>query len=507
MSTVDAWGTLDIARSSESYLRTIIDAIPTLVWSARPDGYVEFVNRPWLDYTGLSVSQALAWGWAVAIHPNDRDRVVDYWRSLLASGEPGEVEARLCRADGDYRWFLFRGSPIRDESGTIVRWCGTNTDIHDRRRVEEEVRARELDARLILDGIPGFVCALAATGEIEVANRRVLEYFGKSLEELQCWRSSIDVAHRDDLARDVATWRHAMQTGEPYELEHRLRRADGVYRWFALSVRPLRDAEGSIVRWLSLSTDIDDRKAAEEDVRHAQARLARAGQVATIGEMAASIAHEVNQPLTAIVANGHACLRWLSAQPPSLTAAREAAERIVRDGKDAGDVVRRVRALFKRAGVEKATLDVNDVIKEVLWLLQGEAARRRITVQAELEPALPLVWADRVQLQQLILNLLINGLEATECGADQSGKLLVRSGRHDDHEAVIEIRDYGIGLEDPEKIFDAFFTTKPNGMGMGLAICRSIVDAHGGRLWAARPDGRGTTFCFTLPLQDARCAS
>jgi signal transduction histidine kinase len=226
-----------------------------------------------------------------------------------------------------------------------------------------------------------------------------------------------------------------------------------------------------------------------------------ASQVATVGELSASIAHEVNQPLTAVVSNGNACLRWLSAQPPNLAKAVEAAQRIVRDGKDAGEIVRRIRALFKRAAHEEVPLDLNEVIGEVLSLLRSETAKRRVIVETDLGQRLPPVTGDRVQLQQLILNLLLNGIEAMDPVIDQPKRLSIRSKRERDDTVLVEIRDSGVGLKDPDTVFEAFFTTKENGMGMGLAICRSIVQAHNGRLWAASGEGPGATFYFTLPLQ------
>jgi hypothetical protein len=202
-----------------------------------------------------------------------------------------------------------------------------------------------------------------------------------------------------------------------------------------------------------------------------------------------------------VVTNGHACLRWLTAESPSLGKAREAAERIVRDGKEAGEVVRRIRALFKRAAHEEVPLDLNEVIAEVLRLLQSETAKRRVIVETGLGPDLPPVTGDRVQLQQLILNLLLNGIEAMDAAADHPKRIFIRSKRESHDKVLVEIQDSGVGLKDPDTVFDAFFTTKENGMGMGLAICRSIVQAHNGRLWAASGEGPGATFCFTLPLR------
>jgi signal transduction histidine kinase len=236
-------------------------------------------------------------------------------------------------------------------------------------------------------------------------------------------------------------------------------------------------------------------------LRSTQARLSRASQIATVGELAASIAHEVNQPLSAVVANGHACLRWLLAQPPNLGKAHEAAERIVRDGKDAGEVVRRIRALFKRAAIERTPLDVNDVIREVLSLLRSETDRKGVAVETSLEEDLPTVVADRVQLQQVLLNLLSNGLDAMDSVVGRPKKLAVRSKTLCPDAVLIEVRDFGVGLTNADQVFEAFFTTKEHGMGMGLAICRSIVEAHEGRIWASSEEAPGTTFSFTLPVK------
>jgi signal transduction histidine kinase len=229
--------------------------------------------------------------------------------------------------------------------------------------------------------------------------------------------------------------------------------------------------------------------------------LSRAIQTATVGEFAASIAHEINQPLAAVVTNGQACLRWLAAQPPGMAKAQEAAERIVRDGKEAGEVVRRIRALFKQAAVEKIELDLNEVIVEVLHLLNGEITRRRIAVETDLDQDLAPVAGDRVQMQQVVFNLLLNGIEAMEPVVDRPKKLFICSKRPSPEAVLVEVRDSGTGLKDPDRIFEAFFTTKDNGMGMGLAICRSVIDAHRGRLWAASGEGAGTTFSFTLPAR------
>ena len=488
----------DEIKGSEDRLRLIIDTIPVPAWSSHPDGSSAFISQRWLDYTGIPMDEALGWGWKVVVHPDDLDRTMEYWRAVLADHEERELEARLRRFDGAYRWFLFRVSPLRDESGRIVQWYGTCIDIEDRKQAEESLRERERDLSMIIETMPGLVWCAAPNGELNYVNQRILDYIGSDLQAL-AQAGWLNFLHPDDVQPTINAWSHAVETGEPHDVQYRLRRFDGTYRWFHVLGQPACDADGHTTRWYGLLVDIEDRKNMEEALRNTQARLSRAAQTATVGELAASIAHEINQPLAAVVANGHACLRWLAAQPPNLSKAHEAAERIVRDGKDAGEVIRRIRALFKRAALEKTTLDLNEVIGDVLRLTRSEVVRRGVAVETELEPGLPCVTGDRVQLQQLLLNLLVNGIEAMEGVTDRPKRLFICSKQQAGEGVLVEVRDCGSGLAEPDKAFEAFFTTKENGLGMGLAICRSIVEAHQGRLWAESASGTGATFCFTLP--------
>jgi len=247
-------------------IRLVVDTIPTPVWSARSDGSADFFNQRWLDYTGLSAEEALNWGWRIAIHPDDLPRMLDTLREAVGSGKPFEVEGRFRRSDGAFRWFLFRGNPLLDESGRVVKWYGTNTDLEDRKCTEQALRSKEQGLRLIVDSIPGFVCTLNAAGEVELLNRQLLEYFGKTPEELKNWATG-DAVHPDDLPRVIDAWRRSVETGEPYVLELRQRRADGVYRWFQSRALPARDTEDRITGWYMLLTDIHDRKCAEDALR------------------------------------------------------------------------------------------------------------------------------------------------------------------------------------------------------------------------------------------------
>jgi len=367
------------------------------------------------------------------------------------------------------------------------------------RKSFQEIQALKDQLRLAIDTIPGLVWSALPDGSAEFLNQRWLEYTGLSLKEGLEWGGKVAV-HTDDLARFMDEWRAALAEGKPLETEARLRRADGEYRWLLIRAVPMRDETGKIVKWYGTSTDVEDLKRAEEALSKSHAELAHVTRVTTMGELAASIAHEVNQPLSAIVNNGSACLRWLNGAAPDLDEAREAARRIIRDGNRAGGVITRIRALLRKTDAEKARLDINQTIREVVKLTRNEAARKGVTLRMDLAADLPPVLGDRVQLQQVILNLVMNGVEAMASAPARQRELLIRSRQHESDKALVAVQDSGVGLDgqDLEKLFDAFYTTKPQGMGMGLAISRSIVEDHGGQLWAAPNDGPGATFQFTL---------
>jgi formate hydrogenlyase transcriptional activator len=264
--------TEEALRSSERNLAAIINTIPTTAWTTRPDGYCDFLNQVWLDYAGMSAEQAQGWGWTEVIHPDDRTKLVAEWQSCLASGARVDTEARIRRFDGSYRWFLIRGNPLKDEAGNIVKWYGTCLDIEDRKRGEDELRASELSWREIVDNVPGLVATMGAMGEVEFLNRQTLEYFGKTAEELKNW-ALIDAVHPEDLPSVIEARRKSIETGQIYEIEHRCRRADGVYRWFQVRGLPVRNTEDKIAAWYLLLTDINDRKKAEEALQTSERNL------------------------------------------------------------------------------------------------------------------------------------------------------------------------------------------------------------------------------------------
>jgi C4-dicarboxylate-specific signal transduction histidine kinase len=282
-------------------------------------------------------------------------------------------------------------------------------------------------------------------------------------------------------------------------MKYRMRHAAGAYRWVDGRGEPVRDQSGAIVQWYAISIDIDGEVRAQEELRLAQASLARASQAASLAELSASIAHEVNQPLAAIVANSSACHRWLSAEPPNLERAKITAERIIRDANSAAEVVSRIRALFRQSVEPRNRTTLGSIIAEACDLMAEEAARRRVRLDVDVGNSLPLLALDRVHIQQVLVNLIRNGMDAMDSIAGDR-VLGVRVRRVGDV-VQTEISDRGAGVAFPDKIFEPFFTTKGNGMGMGLAISRSIVESHGGRLWAKKNEPQGATFVFTLPIE------
>ena len=487
-------------RASEGKLQRVIDAIPTLAWCNLPDGPNEFLNKRWHAYTGLSPEEAHGWGWQTAFHPEDLPPLMKKWQEIMLSGEQGEIEARLRRHDGVYRWFLIRAAPFRDETGAIIRWYGTSTDIEDRKRAEDAVLANERNLGLIISTMPALAWSAYADGNVDFVNQRWLDYTGLSPAQAQGWAWA-RAFHPDDLGRLNDYWLSTIAAGQPGEIEARLRRFDGQYRWFLFRASPLRNESGAVIKWYGTNTDIDDRKRAEEELRNAHSELARVMRVMTMGQLTASIAHEVNQPLSGIITNASTCLRMLDADPPNLEGTRETARRTIRDGHRASDVVTRLRTLYSKKEPTLEPMDLNEVAREVTALSSTEIQKNGVTLRQEFADGLPPALGDRIQLQQVILNLLRNGADAMSTINDRPRELLIWTERHEGNQIQLSVKDSGVGFthEVAGKIFEAFYTTKGDGMGIGLSVSRSIIEAHQGRLWATPNDGPGCTFSFAIP--------
>ncbi len=497
-------------RDRERELAQLVDTVPVQLWCVSPGGDPAYINKTMIDYIGLKLEdfdaeEGLPSAIQTIVHPDDRAGLLQGLTHSFKTGERFELKFRNRRWDGEYRWTEGHADPLRDESGRIIRWYGANVDIHDHVISQEALRERERALWQLVETLPAMIDCAAPDGEPVYRSQQLRQFLGYQLEELdETGRSRLAGTleagvHPDDLAGVKERYARSLSTGEPYARRHRLRRFDGEYRWVETRAAPMRNSEGAIVQWNVICLDIENEIRAEEELRLAQERLARASQAASLAELSASIAHEVNQPLAAVVANSHACQRWLMVEPPNLERAQKTVERIIRDANAAAEVVSRIRALFKQSVESRTSTAVGSVIAEALNLMVEEASRRRVRMDVDVESNLQPVALDRVQIQQVLVNLIRNGIDEMDSVAgDRVLRLRVRQlgGM-----VQIEISDRGQGIEFPERIFEPFFTTKANGMGMGLAICRSIVEAHGGRLWVETNKPQGATFIFTLPVE------
>jgi PAS domain S-box-containing protein len=487
-------------RALETDFRQIVNTIPGLVATMKATGEVEFVNDRILQYTGWRPDMFA--DWRPLIHPEDLDGAVDKWLRSLDTGAPYDSTHRLLGADGKYRWFQNRGVALVDSAGCRVRWFILLTDLEDHIRAEEnlrESRAFLLEAQRLSQ--TGSWKHDLRSGEVTFTPE-VAQIFGidTNLDSVSA-QIFFERIHPDDRPAEAANYERAIATNSAHRSEYRIVLPDGTVKYLHNTGHPKRNAAGDIIAYVGTAMDVSEQWRARTKLEVALGELARATQVAMVGELSASIAHEVNQPLAAVVANANAGLRWLSADPPNLMKAREAAERILRDGKDASAIVQRVRGLFRRSAFERTAVDISQVIVEVLNLLQTETARKGIRVEMNLADGLPAVEGDRVQLQQVVLNLALNGIEAMESICDRPKTLRVSSALDRSGDVVIAVEDSGVGLASPDKMFEAFFTTKENGMGMGLAISRSIIEVHDGRLWAEPGASCGAVFRFALPVK------
>lgn len=492
-------------------LTRLIDLVPSFLWRLTPTGAPNFFNRRFIDFLGIddgdleqSRTERYAAALKVAIHPDDASRVWAEIKDCLSSGRPYAMRYRLRRHDGIYRWMDGRAEPLLDDDGGIIQWYGLSHDIDDQLRVEEALRESEQSLRQLVETLPALIYCAAPNGEPIYRSEKLGEFLGfglgdKDAEGRTRLTGTLEaIIHPDDLPDVKERYGHSLATGAPYAMKHRLRRADGEYRWVETRTAAMKNAEGEIVQWNGICFEIEDQVRAQEALTLTQERLARAAQAASLAELSASIAHEVNQPLAAVVANSHACQRWLTSDPPNLERAQKTIERIIRDANSAADVVGRVRALFRQTDQARNLCPLDAILHEARDLMMEEAVRRRMRIEVEVEAGLPSLELDRIQIQQVLVNLIRNGLEAMEPA--RRGVLRVRTLRAGEFVRT-EVRDTGAGIGAPDKVFEPFFSTKSHGMGMGLAISRTIIESHGGRLWAEDNQPSGATFIFTLPAE------
>jgi PAS domain S-box-containing protein len=377
-------------------------------------------------------------------------------------------------------------------------------EIAERTRAEEKLRQSEayLSEAQRLTHTGSWVWRVPGRDALHLSEEWFRIYGFDPEQGLPAWEKRLQRVHPADRARWLGALEQAIDRKSEYEVEFRILLPGGAVKHIYSVGHPVLNTSGDLVQFVGSSTDITERKQAEEALRQAQTDLAHVNRATTMGELTASLAHEVNQPIAAAVTDARTCLRWLARDHPDLEEAREAASRMVKDATRAAEIISRIRLLFKKGTPERTLVDVNEVIREMIVLLRSEATRYSISVRTELASDLPAVMGDRVQLQQALMNLLLNGMDAMK-NVDATRELIINSRRAEDEQVVVSVSDTGVGLppQHADQIFNAFFTTKPDGTGMGLRISRSIVESHGGRLWAADNPPRGASFHLTLPTK------
>ena len=492
----------DAARSNERNLNLIINTIPTFIEVLKPDGSVLYVNEATLNQHGCTLEEVQREDYRTRFfHPEDVARLREARQQALTRPIPFENEQRALAKDGTYRWYLIRYSPLLDEQGRIDRWYVAAFDIDDRKRAEAQVQQAYL--RLAeaqqLSKTGSFITDLL--GDDHNWSDQAFRIFDFDPTMKVSTQLIHDMIHQEDLPSFEAMIARAM-TGVDVDFNFRIITAQGALKHVHGMARVMEQVAGRPL-FIGALQDITESKAAEEALNRARSELARVSRVSTLNTLTASIAHEVNQPLAGIMTNASTCLRMLSAEPPNLDGARETVRRTIRDGKRASEVITRLRALYGKKDFTLEPLDLNEAAREVITLSLSDLQRNRVVLRVELADSLSPVTGDRVQLQQVILNLVRNASDAMVDVEDRPRELLIKTEWEPGDRVRFSVRDAGVGItsEAADKLFEAFYTTKNEGMGIGLSVSRSIIEAHHGRLWASANEGPGATFSFSIPCR------
>jgi PAS domain S-box-containing protein len=482
-------------RESEARFRTLADTAPVMIWMSGKDKLCTFFNRGWLDFTGRPLEKELGNGWAEGVHCEDLDGCLEVYVNSFDARQPFTMEYRLRRKDGEYRWVVDSGAPRFAPDGTFLGYIGSCIDITERKQAQDRFR-------LVVEASPAGIVLVDAQGQIVLVNARAENLFGYGREELigqpiqllvPDWFRGEHPAHRAGFHAVPAAW--AMGAGR----ELFGRRKDATEFLVEIGTNPIQSPEGTLV--LSAIVDITERKQAEAEARKHREELAHLSRVAVMGELTASLAHELNQPLTGIVNNASAARRFIAKGRADLPKLDRLFEAVVEDGRRAGGIIRGIRAMVHKDNQVRGPVNLNYVIASVLGFVHSDALERHCVLLTEPDPDLPLVKGDQVQLQQVLLNLVVNAFEAMGETPLAERRMIIRSERESDGRVRVSVRDFGTGLsvENPERIFEHFFSTKHGGLGMGLAIVRSIIASHDGELAAVNAEGGGTCVYFSLP--------
>ncbi len=490
-------------RKSEERWRAVFEnsAVGIVLQSGDRSGRFLAANAAYQRMLGYSAEELSTRTFMDITYEEDREANRRLAAELLEGKRQSfELIKRNRRKDGTLMWVSIHVSLIPGTGTNDQLFMSIVDDITERKRAEEALGKSERQFRALFEEAAVGIALVDSAGRPFESNRKLQQILGYSAHELRgmpftAFTDPEDATGDWSLFSDLLSGKR-----DHYHIEKRYRRKDGTLVWGDLTVYIVRDDRGQPMFSIGMVQDITDRRRAEEALQKAQADLAHVARVSTLGELAASIAHEINQPLAAMVADANACLNWLAADHPDIDSVREALAGVMTDGHRAAEVIGRIRALCQRTDPHRERLDINDVIREVVLLARHEVLGHRVSLRTDLASALPAVLGDRVQLQQVLINLVINGMEAMEPVTDRPRDLLIRS-QHEAEQVLVAVQDSGTGIEpnNVDQVFDAFFTTKPPGMGMGLSISRSIIEAHAGRLWASPNAGPGATFQFSLP--------
>jgi PAS domain S-box-containing protein len=483
------------SRESENRFRILADTAPVMVWMSGIDMLCNFFNKPWLEFTGRTMEQELGNGWSEGVHGDDLKRCLETYTSSFNARQSFTMEYRFRRADGQYRWILDTGVPRYLPGGQFAGYIGSAIDITERRSAEERFR-------LVVEASPNAMIMVNTEGMIELINAEVESVFGYSRQELVGCPIEVLVPDRvrsehPNHRRDYLANPEVRAMGAGRELFGR--RKDGSEVPIEIGLSPLHTSSGLFV--LASIVDISERRQIELESARQRNELAHLARVALLSELSVSLAHELNQPLTAVLSNAQAAQLLLVKGAADSDELPQILSDIVQGSKRAGEVIRRLRVLLKKGEIHRVPLDMNEVVDSVLKLVRSDLINQRVAVQVEVAPDLPLVDGDDVQLQQVLLNLVVNGCDAMADVEIIDRRLLVRTELGDPKVVWVSITDQGCGIppEKIERIFEPFFTTKEIGMGLGLAVCRTIISAHGGKLWAVNNPKLGATLQFTLP--------
>jgi PAS domain S-box-containing protein len=492
-------------RESEARFRELADNISQFAWTADRTGWIYWYNKRWHDYTGTTLEEMQGWGWQKVHHPEHVERVVERIRQSFETGTPWEDTFPLRGRDGNYRWFLSRALPIHNEAGEVIRWFGTNTDITEQIEAEKALRdlndnleqrvQNETRERLQIWNVSQDLLVVAdMAGKYLNVNPAWSTTLGWSESDL-LGRSSEWLLHPDDTEKTRTEIGHLAMGRKTTLFESRFRHKDGSYRWISWKSVP---DQGRIY---AMGRDITNLKDAEGKLRETQRELAQVAGRATLAAISAAIAHEIRQPLGAIVTNATAGQRWLDRSEPNLAEARDTLKRIAEDGHRASDIIQSVKGMFSTSEQPATLLDTNELIKESIALLHSELEAAKITIRLELAEQLSLISAHKGQLEQVMLNLITNAADAMRSIDDRTRLLRVKSEAVGSGGVAISVQDNGPGIDPKniDRIFDPFFSTKSDGMGLGLAICRSLIEAHGGTLSVSPSVSQGAVFHINLP--------